>query len=159
MTVSNKTIAVGSDNLGHELKEILRARLSGLGYTVLDFGVADPSLGDYPDVAEAVAEAVRSDRCSSGVLVCGTGAGMAIAANKVPGIRAVCVSDPYTAERARASNNAQIITMGSLITTATIAVRLMEIWLQAEFTGGRSAPKVAKIADIERRYGDRVSGP
>ena len=150
--MSSSTIAVGSDDLGHELKEVLRRRLCELGHAVEDFGVADASCGDYPDVAEAVAEAIRSGRCGKGVLVCGTGAGMAIAANKVPGIRAVCVTDPYTAERARASNNAQIITLGSRVTTATIAVRLMEIWLQTEFHDGRSGPKVAKIAEIERRY-------
>lgn len=153
-----KLIGVGSDDLGHQLKEVLRQRLTELGYEVVDFGVAHSSQGDYPDVAAAVAEAVRSGRCNSGVLVCGTGAGMAIAANKVPGIRAVCVSDPYTAERARASNNAQIITLGSLVTTPLIAVRLMEIWLQAEFGGGRSAPKVAKISAIERKYTDQVNG-
>lgn len=151
-------IGVGSDNLGHELKEILRERLQQLGHTVLDFGVAEAAQADYPDVAEAVAEAVRTGRCARGVLVCGTGAGMAIAANKVPGIRAVCVTDPYTAERARASNDAQIITLGSLVTTATIAVHLLEIWLRTEFQGGRSGPKVAKIAAIERRFNERTSG-
>ena len=146
------SIAVGSDNLGHELKEILRARLVELGHQVGDFGVADSGEGDYPDVAERVAESIRAGHHRYGVLVCGTGAGMAIAANKVPGIRAVCVTDPYTAERARASNDAQIITIGSQVTTATIALRLLEVWLQSEFQGGRSASKVAKISAIESRF-------
>jgi ribose 5-phosphate isomerase B len=150
--VTTTAIAVGSDSLGHELKEILRVRLVELGYQVDDFGVADAGQGDYPDVAERVAVAIRAGRHRYGVLVCGTGAGMAIAANKVSGIRAVCVTDPYTAERARASNDAQIITLGSQITTATIALRLLEIWLHSEYHGGRSAPKVAKIAAIESRF-------
>jgi len=152
--MSDTVIAVGSDSLGHELKEVLRARLVELGHRVRDFGVAEPEAADYPEVAGAVAEAVRSGACARGVLVCGTGAGMAIAANKVPGVRAVCVTDPYTAERAVASNDAQIVTMGSLVTTPTLALRLLDIWLAAEFQGGRSAPKVAKIADIERRYSE-----
>jgi len=86
------------------------------------------------------------------VLVCGTGAGMAIAANKVPGVRAVCVHDPYTAERARASNDAQIMTLGSQIVGSSLAIQLIDIWLASEFQGGRSAPKVAKICELERKY-------
>ena len=147
-------VAVGSDHLGFELKEILRLRLQELGYDVRDFGVSDTSPKDYPDVAAAVAEAVRAGEFDRAILVCGTGAGMAIAANKVPGVRAVAASDPYTADRARKSNDAQIITMGSRITTATTALHLLDVWLASEFEGGGSAPKVAKIAEIERHYSE-----
>ncbi|MFM7584444.1 MAG: RpiB/LacA/LacB family sugar-phosphate isomerase, partial [Caldilinea sp.] len=87
-----------------------------------------------------------------GILVCGTGAGMAIVANKVPGVRAVCVQDPYTAERAVASNNAQIITFGAQITGAAVAEKLIDVWLESEFQGGRSAPKVAKIDSLDEKY-------
>ena len=87
-----------------------------------------------------------------GILVCGTGAGMAIVANKVPGVRAVCVQDPYTAERAVASNNAQIITFGAQITGPLVAEKLIDVWLASEFQGGRSAPKVAKIDALDEKY-------
>jgi ribose 5-phosphate isomerase B len=87
-----------------------------------------------------------------GILVCGTGAGMAITANKVPGVRAVCVQDPYTAERAIASNNAQVVTFGQLITGPAVAKMLADIWLANEFAGGRSAPKVAKMDALDQKY-------
>ena len=89
---------------------------------------------------------------SAGILVCGTGAGMAITANKVPGIRAVSVNDPYTAERAMASNNAQVITFGQQIVGPAVAKMLTDIWLAAEFQGGRSGPKVAKIDALDAKF-------
>jgi ribose 5-phosphate isomerase B len=99
-----------------------------------------------------VAEAVGRGDYPRGILVCGTGAGMAITANKVPGVRAVPVMDPYTAERAMASNNAQIITFGQLIVGPAVAKALTDIWLSAEFQGGRSAPKVAKMDALDEKY-------
>ena len=99
-----------------------------------------------------MAEAVGRGEFERGILVCGTGAGMAIVANKVPGVRAVCVQDPYTAERAVASNNAQIITFGAQITGAVVAEKLIDIWLESEYQGGRSAPKVAKIDSLDEKY-------
>jgi ribose 5-phosphate isomerase B len=107
---------------------------------------------DYPDVGAALAEEVARGKYGRGILVCGTGAGMSIVANKVPGVRAVCVQDPYTAERARASNNAQVITMGSQITGPEVAKKLVDIWLESEFQGGRSAPKVNKIDQLDEKY-------
>jgi ribose 5-phosphate isomerase B len=145
-------IVVGSDHYGLPLKNAVRDHLREQGYEVDDFGVASPEPVDYPDIGLQVAEAVGQGRYDRGVLVCGTGAGMAIVANKVPGVRAVCVHDPYTAERARASNNAQIITMGSEVIGPGAAKKLVEIWLASEFQGGRSAPKVAKIDQIDRQY-------
>src|SRR5216683_2737581 len=105
------SIAVGADAVGAPLKHQLTAHLQQLGYTVTDF--SDGS--DYPDVAEAVAEAVADGRHDRALLVCGTGLGMAIAANKVPGVRAATAHDPYSAERARKSNNAQVLTMGARV--------------------------------------------
>ena len=145
-------IAIGCDHLGLELKNRLRDHLTERGYDVADFGVDVAEPVDYPDVAGEVAGAVQRGEFGRAVLVCGTGAGMAIVANKVPGVRAVCVSDPYTAERARASNDAQVITFGGQILGAAVALQLLDIWLAAEFQGGRSAPKVAKIGDVERKY-------
>lgn len=150
----NRIVAVGSDHLGFELKEVLRRHLEELGYEVRDFGVHGTDPIDYPDVAGEVAEAVRAGEFDRAVLVCGTGAGMAIAANKVPGVRAVAVNDPYTAERARKSNDAQVLTMGSRVVTPTLALHLLDLWLDSEFEGGGSAPKVAKIAEIERHYSE-----
>ena len=145
-------IVIGADHLGLPLKDVLRDHLQARGYAVEDLGVTDASPVDYPDVGAQLAEAVAAGRFARGILVCGTGAGMAIVANKVPGVRAVCVADPYTAERAVASNNAQVITFGALITGPAVATMLVDIWLESEFAGGRSAPKVAKIDAIDARY-------
>jgi ribose 5-phosphate isomerase B len=145
-------IVIGADHFGLPLKNVLRDHLREQGYVVEDLGVTTDAPIDYPDIAVSVAEAVAEGRYSRGILVCGTGAGMAIVANKVPGVRAVCAHDLYTAERARASNNAQIITMGSEVIGPAVAKKLVDVWLASEFQGGRSAPKVAKIERIDTRY-------
>ena len=145
-------IIVGADHFGMPLKDVVRDYLRELGYEVDDMGVNSDDPVDYPDVGVNLAERVAAGDYARGILICGTGAGMAIVANKVPGVRAVCVNDPYTAERAVASNNAQIITMGSQITGAAVAKKLVDIWLESDFQGGRSAPKVAKIDQIDERY-------
>jgi ribose 5-phosphate isomerase B len=148
----SKKIVVGADHFGMPLKNVVRDHLLALGYQIDDMGVNSDDPVDYPDVGASLAEAVAAGEYERGVLICGTGAGMAIVANKVPGVRAVCVMDPYTAERAVASNNAQIITMGSQITGPAVAVKLIDIWLEAEFQGGRSTPKVAKIDALDDKY-------
>ena len=99
-----------------------------------------------------VAIEVMAKHHDRGILICGTGAGMAIAANKIPNVRAVAVYDPYTAERARASNNAQIITLGSQTCAPEVAKKLIDIWLHTEFQGGRSVQKVAKIDRLDEKY-------
>jgi ribose 5-phosphate isomerase B len=152
MADKSKRIIVGADHYGLPLKNIVRDYLREKGYQVDDYGVQTDDPVDYPDVGAAVAEAVSQGQYERGLLVCGTGAGMAIVANKVPGVRAVYVADPYTAERARASNNAQIITMGSQTIAPTLALKLIDIWLESEFQGGRSAPKVAKIDQLDEKY-------
>jgi ribose 5-phosphate isomerase B len=152
MADKTKPIVIGADHFGLPLKIILRDYMRGQGYIVDDIGVNDPTPVDYPDIGAPLAEAVAQGQYERGILICGTGAGMAIVANKVPGVRAVCVTDPYVAERARASNNAQIITFGSQITTPEIAKKLLDIWLQTEFQGGRSSPKVSKINDLDDKY-------
>lgn len=145
-------IIVGADHFGLPLKQKIVEYLSLLGYEVEDVGVQEEVPVDYPDIAAALAERVAEKQYDRGILVCGTGAGMAITANKVPGVRAVCAHDPFTAERARASNNAQIITFGSQIIGIEVAKKLLDIWLKSEFQGGRSAPKVQKIDELDQKY-------
>lgn len=145
-------VVVASDHLGLELKNTLRDHLRQQGYDVTDMGVDDLTPIDYPDIALPVAERVAAGDFDRGILVCGTGAGVCITANKVPGVIAVQVSDPYVAERARASNNAQIITFGGLTHGPATAKKLTDIFMAAEFQGGGSAPKVAKILGVDEKY-------
>lgn len=145
-------IVVGADHLGVGLKRAIVAHLRMKGHDVTDLGVEGEEPVDYPDVARPLAERIAAGEFARGILICGTGAGMAITANKVPGVRAVCVQDPYTAERAIASNNAQVITLGAQVTGAAVALMLVDIWLANDFQGGRSAPKVAKIDAVDARY-------
>jgi ribose 5-phosphate isomerase B len=146
-------IVIGSDHFGYPLKEEVRAYLEELGHEPVDVGcsTADEPV-DYPDVAEALAGRIASGEFERGILVCGTGIGMAMVANKIPGVRAACCHDPYSAERARKSNDAQVLTMGSQIVGPSLARVLVDHWLAAEFAGGRSAPKVAKIKTLDERY-------
>ena len=146
-------IIVGSDHIGYALKEDLKQYLVELGHEVIDVGTLngkDPV--DYPDVAVIVAEKVAARETDRAILICGTGIGMAIAANKVPGVRAACCHDPYSAERARKSNNAQVITMGAQIVAPTVARILLDHWLESEYSGGRSVQKVEKLEKLDLKY-------
>lgn len=145
-------VIIGADHLGLPLKDALMEHLRAQGHEVVDIGVNAAAPVDYPDIALELAKRIASEEFSRGILVCGTGAGMAISANKVPGVRAVCVTDPYTAERAIASNNAQVISMGALVTGTNVGKMLADIWLANEFQGGGSAIKVQKMNDIDARY-------
>lgn len=150
-------IAIGSDHFGYALKEDLKEHLIQLGFEPVDFGCYDANTPvDYPDVAYELSHHLAEGEFDRGILVCGTGIGMAIAANKVPGVRAACCHDVYSAERARKSNNAQVITMGSQVITPLLARKLLSIWLDSEFEGGRSAPKVAKIIAIEKQHSHKA---
>jgi ribose 5-phosphate isomerase B len=143
-------IAVGADDAGAPLKDRLASYLKEKGYEVKDFGNGTEQ--DYPDVAAEVAEAVARGEHDRALLVCGTGLGMAITANKIPGVRAVTAHDPYSAERARKSNDAQVITMGARVIAPEAAELVLEHWLASEFEGGRSAPKVDKMKRVDERY-------
>ena len=145
-------IVVGSDHLGRALKDALRDHLRAQGFAVDDAGTFGDDPVDYPDVGRAVAEDIAAGRHDRGVLVCGTGIGMAMAANKVPGIRAAQIADPYSAERAAKSNDAQIVTLGALTVGLEAAKLLVDAFMRSEFAGGRSAPKVAKIDAIDADY-------
>ena len=143
-------IAIAADSAGAPLKEHLALYLINKGYEIKDFG--NGTEVDYPDVASEVAEAVARGEHDRALLVCGTGLGMAIAANKVPGVRAATAHDPYSAERARKSNNAQVLTMGARVIAPEAAEKVLDHWLEAEFEPGRSSPKVAKLEALDDRY-------
>ncbi|MHB8896522.1 MAG: ribose 5-phosphate isomerase B [Candidatus Geothermincolia bacterium] len=153
-----RTIAIGSDHAGFRLKEQLKGVLADMGYEVRDMGTHNEESCDYPDLALAVAESVSRGDAEKGVLVCGSGAGMAIAANKVPGIRAVACNEPYTAEFCRLHNDANVITMGARLIDLEDARNILEVFLGTEFagkdeSGARHAKRIEKIGDIERKYG------
>ena len=154
-----KRVVIAADHLGLPLKDEVKAHLEGQGVEVVDMGVDATAPVDYPDLGRALAERIAAAEFARGILVCGTGAGMAITANKVPGVRAVCVTDPYTAERAIASNNAQVITLGAQITGPSVAKMLVDIWLANEFQASRSGAKVAKIDAVDADYRARAPGP
>ncbi len=143
-------IGIGSDDAALELKGTLVERLKELGYEVEDYGIKEGA--DYPDVAVEVAEAVARGEHERAILCCGTGLGMSITANKVPGVRAAQCHDVYSAERARKSNNAQVLTMGQRVIGPEAAKTVLDAWLASEFAGGSSAKKVEKMEEIDRRY-------
>ena len=144
------SLIIGADHLGLPLKNTIKEHLLKNNYKVEDVGVNTDDMVDYPDIGEKLAKKIASTPGYRGILFCGTGAGMAIVANKIPGVRAVCINDPYTAERAIASNNAQVVTLGSLITGPEVAKKLVDIWLSNEFQQDRSGTKVDKINKIDK---------
>jgi len=135
-----------------EIKKFLAEQTEVEIEEVIDLGVHSSEPVDYPDIAEKVALTIKNNEADRGILICGTGIGMALVANKVPGVRAAQVYDPYTAERSRKSNNAQIMTMGALTTGIETAKYLVSIWLKCDFAGGRSTRKVEKINAIDQKY-------
>ena len=145
-------IIIGSDHFGLELKNAIKEHLESQGHTCDDIGTHTSDPVAYPDIALAAAEDIAAGNHERGILICGTGIGMAIVANKVPGVRAAQVHDIYTAERARKSNDAQIMTMGSQVIGPGSAKLLVDVWLGCEFAGGRSAPKVERIKAIDERF-------
>jgi ribose 5-phosphate isomerase B len=143
-------IALGSDDAGAALRAAVSTHLRARGHTVVDHGVDDATEA-YPSVAFRVAERVAAGEFPRAILVCGTGIGMAIAANKVPGVYAANCHDVYAAQRARRSNNAQVLTLGQRVIGVEAALVVVDAWLDSEFDGGASAAKVALIGERERR--------
>jgi len=146
-------IAIGSDEAGYELKELVRKYLMDLNHEVEDFGTFDDRPVLYPDIAFAVAEQVAAGRFQRAILMCGTGIGMSICANKVPGVRAAQAHDTYSAERARKSNDAQVLAMGARVVGPELAKSIVKAWLESEFEPARSGPKVERIKAYEERRG------
>lgn len=147
--MSQVTIAIGSDHAGFELKEHLKRFLESKGFKVEDCGAYDEHRADYPDFARKVAEAVASGKVDNGLLMCGTGIGMSMAANKVQGIRAALCHDSYTARMAREHNDANILVIGGRLIGKALAEEIVTIFLETPFAGGRHARRVSKIMDIE----------
>ncbi|MHA6250783.1 ribose 5-phosphate isomerase B [Oceanobacillus sp. CAU 1775] len=155
-------IAIGSDHNAFDLKEIIKDFLAGTEHEVVDFGCHSADAVDYPDVAFEVAEAISQGKAERGILLCGTGIGVSIAANKYPGIRAGVAHDVYSAERAQLSNNAQIIAMGSQIIGPEVAKKVVAAYLNVTWAEG-SKRKVDKIIEKEgqfvgENYKDAVAG-
>ncbi|TVQ92795.1 MAG: ribose 5-phosphate isomerase B [Deltaproteobacteria bacterium] len=142
-------VSVGSDHGGLDLKAVLVAHLEQRGHEVVDLGTHTPSSCDYPEFARAVAERVRDGEADRGVLVCGTGIGMSIAANKVRGIRAAVVSDPFSARMASEHNDARVLCFGQRTLGPSVATLCLDAWLDATFEGGRHARRVDGITAIE----------
>jgi ribose 5-phosphate isomerase B len=143
-------IAIGADHAGFELKEKVKQHLIEQGYQVDDNGTVSNQSVDYPDFAKKVGEEVAHKQADLGVLVCGTGIGMAISANKVPGIRAANVTSEFEAQMLREHNNGNVITLGARVVDANTAVKLVDKFLATNFAGGRHQERVDKIMDIER---------
>ena len=142
-------IAMGADHGGYSLKEIIKKHLVEAGHEVLDLGTHDTESCNYPDYAAKVAYAVADKDADLGVLVCGTGIGMSIAANKIKGIRAAAVSDCFTAQATREHNDSNIICLGERIVGPGLAMRIVDTWLNASFQGGRHQTRVDMICDLE----------
>ena len=145
-------IALGADHAGWGLKEALKAWLIETGHQILDFGTHSPESVDYPDYALQVAESVASGKAERGLLVCGTGIGMAMTANKVPGIRAALCSDPFMARMSREHNDANILTLSGRLMDKELGLEILRMWLSTEFAGGRHERRLGKIAQIESRF-------
>ena len=146
----NLTVAIGCDPNASDLKEIIIAQLKEMGYEVKDFGSQDPI---YARVAFDVGEAVAANSFDRGILLCGTGIGMSIAANKVPGVIAALCADTYSAERAIKSNNANVLTMGAFTTGTAVAKEIIKTWMKSEWqTGTPSEAKVASYIEYAEKH-------
>jgi len=145
-------IAIGSDHGGFDLKGEIIRHLQGKGVEVEDCGTYSTDSCDYADFAEKVTDEVISKKSDYGILVCGTGIGIGIAANKVPGIRAALCSDTFSAHATREHNDANILTLGQRVVGAGLALDIVDIFLNTEFQGGRHAIRVNKITEIEKKY-------
>lgn len=135
-------IAIGCDHVGFELKTHITEYLQGKGYSIKDFGTHSTQRTDYPVFGKAVAEAVTSGECEKGILICGTGVGISIAANKVKGVRAVVCSEPYSALLSRQHNDTNILSLGSRVVGRDLALMIVDAWLSGEFEGGRHKSRI-----------------
>lgn len=144
-------IALGSDHAGFPLKEEIKKYLEEKGIEYVDCGAYDTSSVDYPLQAEKTCERIVSGECERGILCCGTGIGISMAANKVNGIRAACCTDYFSAKYTRLHNDANVLCMGARVIGAGAALELVEVFLNTEFEGGRHQRRVDQLADIEKR--------
>lgn len=145
-------IAIGCDHGGFVLKPSVLEVLKEKNIEVIDFGTNSEESVDYPDFGLAVAEAVSSGACDAGILMCGTGIGIGISANKVKGIRCAHVTDVFSAKATKEHNNANIIALGGRISSPELAKEMVKVWLEATYQGGRHQNRIDKIAMIEEKY-------
>lgn len=145
----SEDLALGSDHAGLNLKNHLLDWLREQGHDVHDYGVHSPESMDYPDIAATVARAVASGQHAKGIIVCGSGLGVSIAANKIAGIRAVPCTDPISARLSREHNDCNVLTLGERLTTPMVAEEIITTWLKAEFQAGRHCQRVDKITALE----------
>ncbi len=145
-------IALGSDHGGFQLKETIKGFLDSLGMEYKDYGTINEDSVDYPDFALDVAKAVAAGEYNKGILVCGTGIGVGITANKVSGIRAAICGDVFSAKASREHNDANILSLGQRVIGPGLALEIVKAWLTTEFAGGRHQRRIDKISDIEKEY-------
>ncbi len=146
-------IAVGSDHAGYVLKEQLAGELRDLGHEVLDLGVHSNDRVDYPDFGAAAGRAVAGGDAELGLCVCGSGIGIAMAANKIPGVRAATVHDATSARLSRQHNDANVLCLGERLTEPGVASEALRAWLDAEFEGGRHIGRIDKLSDLDGSLG------
>ncbi len=147
-----KTVALGSDHGGFDLKENLKAYLIELGYSVWDAGTYNKDAVDYPDFAHEVAKLVSAGKAWRGIMVDGAGIGSCIVANKVPGIRAGMAYDYSSAVNSREHNDTNVLTLGAGLIGTNLARQIVKVWLSTEFSGGRHVPRIEKIKAVEKQY-------
>ena len=145
-------IALGSDHGGFSLKKVIISHLESKNIKVTDFGTHNEDSCDYPDYALKVAEEVVAQNFELGILICGTGIGISIAANKVPGVRAALCSDTFSAHSTREHNNANILTLGARVVGEGLALDIVDAFINAKFQGDRHKNRIDKITEIERKY-------
>jgi ribose 5-phosphate isomerase B len=145
-------IAIGSDHAGFELKEYIKRELSSKGYVIIDSGTDTNKSVDYSDFGFKVANLVSDGEADKGILICGTGVGMSITANKVKGIRAALIFDLYTAMQSRKHNDANILVLGARVTGQGLAEEIVNVWLNTSFEGGRHEKRVKKIIQYEAEH-------
>lgn len=146
-------IALGSDHGGYLLKNEIKGLLEADGYEIEDFGCFTAESVDYPDIGQAVGEAVVAGKFDRGIICCGTGIGISISANKVPGVRAALCGDCFSAKASREHNDANVLALGERVIGVELAKMIVKTWLSSEFQGGRHGRRVEKIRDIEKKYG------
>jgi len=150
-------VAIACDHGGFQLKQQLLAYLRSAGHSFQDYGVFSEESVDYPDVVLPVAEAIARGACDRAILLCGTGLGVSIVANKVPGVRAALCHDTYSARHSRLHNDANVLALGGRVVGPGLALDIVTVWLETGFEGGRHARRVGKITAIEEKYAPRRS--
>lgn len=151
-------IAIASEHAGYALKEEIVKYLKENSYEIHDIGAKSDEPIDYPFIAADLSERIAKGEFEKGVLICGTGTGMAIAAGKVPGVRSALCTDPYMAKMAREHNDVNVLCLGTWITGLKLSIAIVDEFLKSEFNGGRHTRRVNQIAELERKYGSKLEG-